>query len=351
MFNEIRFGNTEETEKCKCNYITALNGFLIACVIAVHCGIMTWSVEMYDWNLVLFVIAAATMMRMPWFFYKSGFFSEHDGSVRTKHYLKKYIRPFVLYGAIGSVVQILVTCVGYGVPFGKWARDFLRIACVNNTVFGNGVLWFLLTLFLVRCFSDFILPKVHPLAVALLSICFAYFHFRCATPKTPWILGNFFSGLCFYSLGFFMKKHENKRWITILSFLMYIGYFLIVAFTPFKFSALYFQHNTTLVGESYLILFPLYFFGIIAIKVTFRWLSKYYSFPIMSYVGRNAMNFFVTHWMVLVVVQFVTDKYFGILGTQRCFYLLVAACVFTLPLISKFINSIKAKKKCTIPIR
>ncbi len=275
---------------------------------------------------------------MPWFFYKSGSFSEHNGTVRAKHYWRKYIRPFVIYGATGMCVQFLVTCFGYGISFRQWLYELIIYACIGNTVFGNGPLWFLLTVFLVRSASDFILPKIHPLIVAMLSIGFAYLHFRFATPKTPFILGNFFSGLCFYSLGFYMKKHENKIWMIVLSFVVYVGYFILVAFTSLKISFPIYHFNTLSYGDNYLIIYPLGFFGIVATKAAFRWLSKHYSFPILSYIGRNGMNFYVTHWMVLIVASLVADKYLGLLGSEWCIWLFIIICGLTLPLISKFIN-------------
>lgn len=343
----------EETVKGKCDYITAINRLMCLCVVLVHIGLLSNTI----FNIVFSSIYGLTyasftlLIVMPFFFYKSGAFSEHNGTVRAKHYWRKYIRPFAIYGAIGMAVQFLVTCFGYGVSCRQWLHDLIRTACVTNTVFGNVPLWFLLTLFLVRCASDYILPKVHPLIVAMLSIGFAYLHFRLATPKTPFILGNFFSGMCFYSLGYYMKKHEDKNWMMALSFVVYVGYFILVAFTSLKISFPVYQSNTIFHGENYLIIYPLGFFGIIATKAAFRWLSKHYSFPVLSYIGRNAMNFYVTHWIVLVVVKFVAEKHFGILGTKLCFYLFVAVCALTLPLISKLINSIKEKKVCTTTSR
>lgn len=338
----------EETIKGKCDYITAINGLMFFIIIVGHCDYISG-----NWTNVSALILSVFMMFMPWFFYKSGSFSEHDGTIRARHYREKYIRPFAIYGAIGMAVQFLVTCFGYGIPFRQWLFTLFGWVCIPNTVYGNGPLWFLLTLFLVRSASDFILPKVHPLIVAVLSFCMAYLHFRFATPMTPWILGNFFSGLCFYALGYYMKKHENKNWIVLLSSVVYVGYFFLVAFTPIKLSNLYFHHNTIGYGsESYLITFLLFFSGIIAMKAAFRWLSKHYSFPFLSYIGRNVMNFYVTHWMVMVVAQLAFVKCFGANESKQLQSLfLFFACALTLPLISKFINSIKAKKKCTIPIR
>ena len=346
----------EETVKGKCDYITAINGLMFFIIIVGHCVFISSDYISGIWSSISVLMCIVFMMFMPWFFYKSGSFSEHDGTIKTRHYLKKYIRPFAIYGAIGMAVQFLVTCFGYGIPFKQWLFTLFGWVCVPNTVFGNDALWFLLTLFLVRSASDFILPKVHPLIVAVLSFGFAYLHFRFATPMTPWILGNFFSGLSFYALGYYMKKHENKNWIVALSTVVYVGYFFLVAFTPLKLSFFYFHHNTIeILGNgniSYPITFLFCFSGIIALKAAFRWLSKHYSFPFLSYIGRNVMNFYVTHWMVMVVAQLAFVKCFGANESKQLQSLfLFFTCALTLPLISKFINSIKAKKKCTIPIR
>ena len=132
----------KKTVKGKCDYITAINGLMFFIIIVGHCDYISG-----NWTSVSALILSVFMMFMPWFFYKSGSFSEHDGTLRTKHYRKKYIRPFVIYGAIGMAVQFLVTCFGYGVPFRQWLSSLFGWVCVPNTVFGNDPLWFLLTLF------------------------------------------------------------------------------------------------------------------------------------------------------------------------------------------------------------
>ena len=339
----------EVIEKRKSDYNTILNGLMLLNVICVHCA----KLSRWQCSMVLYLLAYCLSFMVQWMFYKSGSFFKHVNGNRIKHYWNKYMTPFIIFGLFGLIVQCAISCIGYGMPFRQWSHELFRIAGIQNTVFGNNALWFLPTLFLVRSVSDLVLAKIHPFIIAIISMLLAYLHFLTATPITPWLFGNFFIGLCFFSLGFYMKKYESKSWINVMAIVVYAIIILLAASSIYAFPAIFPHSNHLAAGknEQYLLSYPIALCGIIAINAIFRWLSKHYSFPVLSYIGRNAMNFYVTHWIVLVVVKFVAEKHFGILGTKLCFCLFVAVCALTLPLISKLINSIKEKKVCTTTSR
>lgn len=281
---------------------------------------------------------------MPWFFYKSGFFSKPSGGGRTRHYLKKYIRPFIIYGLIGWLVQGLILCLGEGESVLVWLRLSLKGLLLHGSVYGNGALWFLMTLFFVRLFSDFILHKVHPIVVALVCLSVATAHFYFADSHTPWYLGNFFSGLCFFSLGNYFRKYEQNKWVIVVSAVVYFSFVMLYLTGKMDYAPFYFHKNTISKGN-YLLFYPFALSGIVVINNLFRKSYDYWKFPVLSYIGRNAMNFYVTHWIVLVVAQFAFSYQLKFQSPKYLCLLYVLSCIVVLPIISCLINLILVHDK------
>lgn len=244
---------------------------------------------------------------------------------------------------IGWSVQGLILCVGQDVSIRGWLKLTLNNMVFYGTVYGNGALWFLLTIFFIRTLSEYVLLKVHPLLIALVSFALAYLHFSCSTSYTPWYLGSFFSGFCFFSLGCFFRNCEHDKWIVTVAALVYFTSVITFLMGMFELPDLYF-HKNSLNHGSYLLFYPVALSGIIVTNNLFRKAYDYWKFPVLSYIGRNAMNFYVTHWIVLVVAQFVFTQLLHVQSTKYLFLLYVASCVVLLPIINKIINLLKNRK-------
>lgn len=229
---------------------------------------------------------------------------------------------------------------------GESVRYWLQRTCcalIKGSMPGNGALWFLVTIFIVRSISECVLPKVHPLVAAFVSMILAFVHYSFATPHTPWYLGNVFSGFCFFSLGNYLKDFEKKFWVLAIGGLVY-G-FAVVAYLSglFEFPYLY-MHKNVMHNGNYLLFYPIALSGIIVTNNLFRKVYDYWKFPVLSYVGRNAMNFYVTHWIVLVVAQFVFSYQLKIQSPKFLCLLYALSCVVVLPIINYLINLTKNRK-------
>lgn len=90
-------------KKSQYDYITAVHGAMICIMVfPIHCNYFS-----HFYPALILRLNCVLSFFMPWFFYKYGFFSKPSGG-RTCYYLKKYIRPFIIYGLIGWLIQSLV---------------------------------------------------------------------------------------------------------------------------------------------------------------------------------------------------------------------------------------------------
>lgn len=178
--------------------------------------------------------------------------------------------------------------------------------------------------------------------VALVCLSVATAHFYFADSHTPWYFGNFFSGLCFFSLGNYFRKYEQNKWVIVVAAVVYFSFVMLYLTGKMDYAYFYFHKNTISKG-CYLLFYPVALSGIIVTNNLFRKAYDYWKFPVLSYVGRNAMNFYVTHWIVLVVAQFVFSYQLKIQSPKYLCLLYALSCVVCLPIINIIINSLNKK--------
>ena len=239
---------------------------------------------------------------MPWFFYKSGmFFSSVPVSKMANGGGRKLLKPFAIWSAIGFVVYAIIQLIlGEAPIFKLLVLRPLKAAVFQNLIVCNEPLWFLLTLFCVINIANIALKKVHPLVISMLGICMGYGLFLINYDYMPDIIANTATGLCFFSLGYWMQGKENNKWIVLISL---VGYMIALLFmhSPFvdmRVNECWFNRAYL----NYLLWFPFSYFGIIVLNNTCMFLQRYYSFPIINFVGKYAMKFYVTHYVVIYII-------------------------------------------------
>lgn len=101
--------------------------------------------------------------------------------------------------------------------------------------------------------------------------------------------------ISFICLGNLMRAIQYKWWILFTCLI--VG--LVLGITDFSYVA--FMPGCLAEGESYLSFIVLSIAGIVVINNIFTCLCKWYSFPILSFVGRNSMAYFVIHMPLLLI--------------------------------------------------
>ena len=285
---------------------------------------------------------------MPWFFYKSGMLFHPKNQVDLyKKDIYKYIRYYVVYSFIGWCIWAVCGIVDSSLTIISCMIIPMKTFILHGDIAGNSALWFLLSLFLVRQIGNFILNKtILPPSLALV-LCFAiaFLLYVVGWYNYSWWFGNHFSGLCFFLLGYWLKDKEQNKLLFLISTVIYV----LVVFAFFAdvidgFPYLYMHANKMYCG-SYLLFYLMALAGIIMTNNVFRILSKHVRFNILEFIGRNSMNFYVTHWILIVLVTFMSKSVFRVNSSAILFWALLCSSIIFLPLISKSIDSLKLHNK------
>lgn len=280
---------------------------------------------------------------MPWFFYKSGlFFSPKKRGELLRKDVFKFIRYYAVYCFLGWCIwaifslingSSIVTCITS--PVISFIHD--------GSVMGNGALWFLLSLFVVRQASNVALRKMHPPLLAIACFFIAFALNKIGWYNYTWWFGNIFSGLFFFLMGYWLKNKEDNPKLFLTSIIVF-GCVLLAYLVGWiiDFPYLYMHANKMYRGD-YVLFYPMALAGIIVTNNVFRIVSKHVRFKILGYIGRNSMNFYVTHWILFVVVTFVAKTVCRIDSSSLLFILLLCSSIIFLPLISRSIDTLKLR--------
>ena len=273
--------------------IDMASGILIIWMVIGHVGVWLFNAPQAYWFLNRFLF-----FFMPWFFYKSGLFF----TIKEKpgfYGLKKLIKPFVIWSAIGYAVYAAIQIFLYG----KWGMSTLvvkplKVFIYQNLILCNEPIWFLLTLCVTINLASVLLRRVHPLVLAVICLLVAFSLHLIHNEKIPDILANTFSGLCFFSLGFWIKDREKTKvvfWVALAGYLC-----ALLLGSPFVDIRLN-ECKTDVTSFDYLIWFPASLCGIIVFNALCRWITSVRKCRSLTYIGRNAMTILVSHYLPLYI--------------------------------------------------
>lgn len=329
------------------SYIDVVAGFMILWMVIDHCRfIIGMSIPLIKYipieNLLGFY--------MPWFYYKSGFFyTEKNQKELIKKDTSKLLRYYIVYSFLGW----LVWCICGYLDGSLHSTDYLFIPIKNfikkGAITGNGVLWFLISLFCVRQVSNFIIKKNYPPPphlFAILALLLAYLLCVIGWYRYSWWFGNFFTGLFFFIVGYILKNKESNIVVIITSMIVYIiivGAYLLGLSKNIPY--LYLFKNQMIAGN-YLLFFPFAIACIILTNNVFRFIEKRWGLGIFiyaEYIGKHSMNVYITHWILLTIVLYLIKNIFDVEQFYIQFIILVSTSLICLPIVSMGIVKLKTK--------
>lgn len=146
-------------------------------------------------------------------------------------------------------------------------------------------------------------------------------------------------------MGYWLKNKESNRWLFVLS-TVFFGLVVAVYCLGWidDFPYLY-MHANKMYNGNYLLFYPTAIAGIIMINNVFRILCKRVRFRPLEYIGLNSITFYTTHWILFVLVSFVTKHIFHVQNQYVLFTVLLCASTILLPGIVEIINIVRYKKQ------
>lgn len=152
--------------KERLSYIDDVAGIMIIWMILGHCTFFSgFSVPFYS----------VLGFYMPWFFYKSGmFFRKRNWLELIKKDYKKFIIPFVVYSLIGWFLWSICCLIDGSQTLSSCLLAPLKSLYLRGNIKGNGALWFLLSLFVVRQIANALINRQLPPPPYFVSNLFYY---------------------------------------------------------------------------------------------------------------------------------------------------------------------------------
>jgi hypothetical protein len=191
-------------------------------------------------------------------------------------------------------------------------------------------------LFLVINISNIALKKIHPLILSTISLLIGYIFYLVHNEYIPDIIANTATGLCFFCLGFWLQGKEKNRWLIIGAS---VGYILSIFLFHSPFVDM--RENLCIADKSgfdYLLWFPSSLCGIIVLNSFCSWVVKLYRFPIMQYLGKNAMSFLVTHYIIFYIAGYILFYKFDILNGRKLWYITLMIGAVIVPVVAMCIK-------------
>ena len=248
---------------------------------------------------------------MPWFFYKSGMmFTPKDPKIEWHNGLRKLIRTYFIWSAIGYVVYVIWHFyLGDLTPRMAFYSP-LRSFVLSFGIPLNGAVWFLPILFLVRQFGNYLLQRINAIWIVMTTLALCVFFRVVHIPYLPNFVSGTAWGLFFFSFAYWIKNYEIKWWMISLAAIIYI----VSVCTQIP---LVYGEPASLWCR--LLWYPSCAFACIFFNNVCRWLVNFsekllhinqqWSFPVLSYIGHYAMNFYVPHYMIFRLVFDITARY------------------------------------------
>lgn len=321
-------------------------GILIIRMVLRH--VLQWSqvthYDIYEWLNIFFYI-------MPWFYFKSGmFYKDQPTRVVCEKGWNHLIKPLLLLSLVGHVI----ICIGYAVKGGHRLYDYLLEPFVElftyGSIQGNLALWFLLSLFIVRCLYNILSSRIRLNAIFILLtsliVTLLIFHFEI---HKPYYLANSLAGLFFFSAGRLLAKLQYNKWIMGLSAIVFLIHMIFLpSFVDMRVNKLVEgYYELWLIGSiSGCILLNglcrmafLYIPRLINKNPRLHYLDFIPNFIIT--LGRNSLIIYLYHWLFLLTfsICFYDLPYFN--GHHRWMYFTLSS-IFTaigLFVIYKYKNS------------
>lgn len=278
---------------------------------------------------------------MPWFFFKNGMFFKKDSNYKgfNKKSFRRLMIPFIIFSLIGEPLYWIHISFTEHSNSWQWYFASIKTFFTHGQLQGNGPLWFLLSLFLIRIFYN---RFCHNCAIKI-SIILLSFIFLCYSHQTSWNLflsvTHTLSGLIYFSLGDLMRTFQFNKFIFIISACVFI---LIFVFVPIDSYVLY--GNAVFPDKNYNWIF---LYSLVAIIVCHNLLErvpiKYFLYLPLQKIGQDSMTYYVTHILILTGCRILCSD---ILGLEQWLYftIMIVTCIFTLPVLALFFKKDRYRK-------
>jgi acyltransferase len=295
------------------DWIDSLKGMAIILVIVGHLNTLSSELNQYIYSF-----------HMPLFFFISGYLINFEKYVNLeKAYLIKrsssLFTAYLFFSIISYIFYVImdflyqpqvqnVEIFGKGLSFNIYV-----VICSISGYLINTPLWFLPCL-LITELSFFIFRKHFKqtykfLSLIIISSLIGFLYSIYIPLRTPWGIDIAFTGIVFYSAGyFFRRKYDDAFFRTshILIFCLFLIH-IVSSFTNPRVDMYKLTYN------NYLLFYVSAFSGILAYIYIFK---HTYSSKILQFYGKNSLIILGLHYLIISALRYMLPVLFNLLNLQ-----------------------------------
>ncbi len=248
------------------------------------CGLMDAPIHMIPYELLYFYMA--------YFFFKAGIFYHPEKSIKEVcvSSAKRLLVPFAIFTAIGYVWFGAQQMVYSPQEWEYWWWPIRQIFTIGR-VEGNGPLWFLLSLFIVRVIFQTTKDNKW-LQIVVIVLCFVIAIIGNHYSIRPRTISNVSLGVFFYGLGYLLRDLQYDKRVGIVSVCLFVGAYIWMSILGWH--LIDFSFNTTVFG-----IHSIWMINCVFACTAVNYLGHFLPhLPSLSWIGRNSMSFLCVHALV-----------------------------------------------------
>lgn len=284
------------------------------------CGLciinMIFAVHLPNWTdyspIPIRFYSDALFFFMFWFFFKGGvFFHAKPLKKSILQDLRRFIIPYAIFNAIGIANELIHACLTGSYNSGWWVGELYTIKDFQ-CCWTSMACWFLLSYFIVKVVYTSLHGRVHPMTVFLIGVALSfglYLHkegvanfgvLDAYLKKVPYWVGNISIGLSLFSLGHLLRNLQYNRTVLTVAILCLVIHFLYPSSIDMRANVCErgFYLPAVLSGIA----------GCIVLNNISRWVLDR-EIRVLTYVGRNSMIFYLSHYPAVVILLSYTKEY------------------------------------------
>lgn len=303
-------------------YIDVVAGIMILWMIVGHIQQVT-GYSLNNPNLLFFF--------MPWFYYKAGALSkDHVLREIANRGGQKFIKPFVAYGLIGQLILVICMLLEHETSLKLYLYSPIRCLILGGTIPGNPPLWFIPSLFVTQClFAIMRDRKLNTYVCAIIGLLGGILLAIINYDFVPDYIGSGIIGVFYFAMGRILHKYEGN-WKVLIGCVIICAALFIVNSSPNADIRHVAQYRGS-IGD--------FFHGIVMavcccfiINAISNFLQPLLKFPLLQFVGRHAMDFYVLHWIVLLIVsRLLIGDILHVWDEEWLFIITGIGCVLIIP--------------------
>ena len=304
-------------------YLDAVAGLMILWMLFGHLQQATGWCLAYP-NILFFF--------MPWFYYKAGALSKEKTLRETVSIgYGKFAKPFVIYGLIGQLILIACMLMEHETSLKPYLYSPIRTLLLGGTFPGNPPLWFLPSLFMTQCLFAYLREKKTNLYLcALIGLAGGLLLMLINCAFVPVYIGSGILGTFYFAMGKMLHSYEGN-WKVLVGAVALCTVLLLINRDPVS----DIRHIAQFEGTVWECLHGIgvALCGCFIIDALFSYVQPLLKLPLLRWVGRNAMDFYMWHWIVLLgVARLLMGDVFHMYDAKWQFVWTAVACLTIIPL-------------------